>query len=55
MWYSEKMTYQHIRMFLYKIQGWLEMLHAFLNSSQDGSRLIPSRIATDAVIDSENE
>jgi len=31
------------------------MLHAFLNSSLDGGRLIPSRAATDADIDSESE
>lgn len=31
------------------------MLHAFLNSSLDGGRLIPSRTATDAVTASENE
>jgi len=33
----------------------MEMLYAFLNSSRDEGRFIPSRTATDAVIDSENE
>jgi hypothetical protein len=37
-----------------RYKGGVEMLHAFLNSSLDGGLFIPSRTATDAVIDSES-